>query len=93
MGGDFMNPINNAAAVSSSVEAYDRRDNVSQVKTVTATVTEDEADVTARKSENANVVQQTEASQAKPRDEDRGAPKDQSQGREEKRGNLTDIYV
>lgn len=88
-----MNPINNAAAIGSAVQAYDRRDNVSQVKTVTATVTEDEADVSNKKAENTKVVQESEKSQAKPRDEDRGAPKDQSEGREEKRGNLTDIYV
>lgn len=88
-----MNPINNAAAVGGAIEAFDRRDNVSQVKTVSATVTEDEADVGARKSENASVVLAADESQAKPRDEDRGAPQDQSEGHEEKRGNLTDIYV
>ena len=88
-----MNPINSAASVNSAVQAYDRRDNVSQAKTVTATVTEDEADVNSRKAENAKVVQKAEESQAKARDEDRGAPKDQSEGHEEKRGHLTDIYI
>lgn len=88
-----MNPINSAASVNSAVQAYDRRDNVSQVKTVTATVTEDEADVNSRKSENAKVIKKAEESQANARDEDRGAPKDQSEGREEKRGHLTDIYI
>lgn len=88
-----MNPINNAASASSAVQVYDRRDNVSQSKVVTATVTEDEADVQERKAENTKVVQKSEESQAKPRDEDRGKPQDQAEGREEARGHLTDIYI
>tara|TARA_R110000868_G_scaffold189695_1_gene432921 strand:+ start:108193 stop:108459 length:267 start_codon:yes stop_codon:yes gene_type:complete len=88
-----MIPINNAAAASSVAQTtMERRDNVSQSKVVSVTVTEDEAAISAKRSEGTKVVKETDKVQAKPRDEERSA-KDQSEGREEKRGNLTDIYV
>lgn len=92
-GGELMIPINNAAAASSVVQTtVGRRDDVSQSKVVSATVTEDEAAVSAKRSESTKVVKETDKVQAKPRDEERSA-KDQSEGHEEKRGSLTDVYI
>lgn len=88
-----MIPINSAAAASSIAQTtVERRDNVAQSRVISATVTENEAAVNERRAESTKIVKKTEESQAKPRDEERSA-KDQSEGHEEKRGHLTDVYV
>ena len=89
-----MIPINNAAAASSVAQTtVDRRDGVSQSKVVpNATVTENEADTNSKRAESTKIVTKSEKSQAKPRDEERSA-KDQSEGHEERRGDLTDVYI